>query len=143
MSVDAGLRLHLSGYRIMDIVECYRKCGLDVFNFMGGAHIGISDDDDFDWECLSVTYDELKSVIESRERNGLPIGIALFENGAAVTSLLKTQSDELVISCDINRKTFAENGVKHTDVNYCISKFVVPLEENGFAVAGFDFWEYR
>lgn len=109
MSVDAGLSLHLSEHRIMDIMDCYRKCGLDVFDGDWRAYIVTSSDDSCDWEYLSVKYDELKSVIESRERDGLPVGIAVYENGEQITYLLKTQPGELIVSCDIigkrSRKT--------------------------------------
>lgn len=143
MSVEAGLSLHLYEYKFMDIIDCYLKCGLDVFGSDRRAYFVTSDDDSYDWEYLSVTYDVLKSVIERKERIGATIGIALFENGDEVTSLLKTEAGDLIIGCDINRRTLEVSGHRYTDANWYIEKFIAPLDENGIAVEGFKFWELR
>ena len=142
MSVDASLWVYLGEYRIMDIVGVYQKRGLSVFDSDNRAFISTSDD--FDFEYLSVTFDELKGIIEEKERGGLPVCISLYENGEPVTSLLKTSPDELCIACDVNRRTLDSGGRRrYTDVNYYIEKFVEPLEADGFAVQWFEFRELR
>ena len=140
MSVDASLNVHLGEYRIMDIVGVYLKRGLSVFDCDNRAFIITSDD--FDWEHLSVTFDELKGIIEDKERRGSPICIELYENGEPITSLLKTTLDKLCITCDINRKTLDAGGRRrYTDVNWYIKKFIEPLEADGFVVQMFEFRE--
>ena len=144
MSVQASLWVYLGEYRIMDIVGVYLKRGMSVFDRDNRAYIVTSDD--YDWEHLSITFDELKGIIEDKERRGSPVCISLYENGEPVTNLLKDTSDKLGIgiSCDINRRTL-DSGKwrRYTDVNYYIEKFVEPLEVDGFAVQGFEFRELR
>ncbi|MBD5128517.1 MAG: hypothetical protein HDT43_01110 [Ruminococcaceae bacterium] len=140
MSLDASLNLYLGEYRIMDIVGVYLKRGMSVFDRDDRAFIITSDD--YDWDYLSVTFDELTKFIEDKERRGSPVCISLYENGEPVTNLLKTTPNELGIACDINRKTL-DRGVRrrYTDVNWYIEKFIEPLEENGFVIEMFEFSE--
>lgn len=139
MSVDAALVVYLGEYRIMDIVGVYQRRGLNVFDRDSRTFISTSEDFDFDY--LSVTFDELKGIIEEKERGGLPVCISLYENGEPVTNLMKNAPGELCVACDIKRKTF-DSG-RFTDVNWYIEKFIEPLEADGFAVEGFKFWELR
>ena len=144
MSVEASLWVCLGEYRIMDIIGVYQKRGLSVFDRDNRAFISTTDD--FDFEHLSVSFDELKGIIEDKERRGSPICINLYENGEPVTNLLKDASDKLGIgiACDINRRTLDGGGRRrYTDVNWYIEKFIEPLEVDGFAVEGFKFWEWR
>ncbi|MDE6726980.1 MAG: hypothetical protein K2J80_03450 [Oscillospiraceae bacterium] len=140
MSVDASLNIYLGKYRIMDIVGVYLKRGLSVFDCDNRAFIITSDD--YDWDYLSVTFDELKGIIEDKERRGSLICISLYENGEPVTNLLKTTPDELGIACDINRRTLDMGGRRrYTDVNWYIGKFIEPLEADGFVIERFEFLE--
>lgn len=139
MSVEAALSVYLGEYRIMDIIGVYQRRGLSVFDRDNRAFIATTDD--FDYEYISVTFGELKGIIEEKERAGSLVCIKLFENGEPVTSLMKNASNELCIACDINRKTL--DGGRHTDVNFYIEKFIDPLEAEGLAVEGFKFWELR
>ena len=144
MSVEAGLNIYLGEYRIMDIVGVYLKRGLSVFDRDNRAFIITSDD--YDWDFLSVTFDELTKIIEDKERRGSPICISLYENGEPVTSLLKTNPNELGIACDINRRTLDVSGHRgrpYTDVNWYIEKFIAPLEADGFIIGDFEFSELR
>lgn len=142
MSLDASLNIHLGEYRIMDIVGVYLKRGLSVFDSDGRAFIITSDD--YDWDYLSVTFDELADFIADKELRCSPICISLFENGEPITNLLKTTPNELGVACDINRKTL-DRGVRrlYTDVNWYIAKFIEPLETDGFVIEGFEFWEFN
>lgn len=140
MSLDASLNLYLGEYRIMDIVGVYLKRGLSVFDRDNRAFIITSDD--YDWDYLSVTFDELAKFIEDKERRCSPVCISLYEDGERVTTLLKIPPNELSIACDINRKTL-DRGVRHryTDVNWYIEKFIEPLEADGFVIEMFEFSE--
>lgn len=142
MSVEASLWVCLGEYRIMDIIGVYQRRGLSVFDRDNRAFIATTDD--FDYEYISVTFGELKGIIEEKECAGSLVCIKLFENGEPVTSLMKNASNELCIACDINRKTL-DGGKwrRYTDVNWYIEKFIGPLEADGFAVEGFKFWELR
>lgn len=139
MSVEASLSIHLGEYRIMDVVGVYMKRGLSVFDRDGRAFVIISDD--YDWDHLFVTFDELTKFIEDKERRCSPICITLYENGEPVTSLLKTTADELSIACDINRRTFEVSGRRYTDVNWYIEKFIEPLAAHGFYTESFEYWQ--
>lgn len=138
MSVEAALTVYLGEYRIMDIVGVYQRRGLSVLDRDDRARVATSDD--FDFEYLSVTFEELAAIIEGKERRGELVCVYLYENGEPVTSLMKSTPDELTVSCDINRKTLDN---RHTDVNHYIEKFVEPLEAGGFAVQWFEFRELR
>lgn len=142
MSVDASLSVYLGEYRIMDIVGVYQRRGLSVFDRDNRAFIITSDD--YDWDYLSLTFDELTKIIEDKERRGSPVCISLYENGEPITNLLKTDPNELCIACDVNRKTL-DSGIwrRYTDVNWYIEKFVEPLEADGLAVQWFEFRELR
>ncbi len=139
MSVEASLNVHLGKYRIMDIVGVYMKRGLSVFDRDNRAFIITSDD--YDWDYLSVTFDELTKFIEDKERRCSPICITLYENGEPVTSLLKTTPDELSIACDVNRRTLEVNEFRYTDVNWYIEKFIEPLGADGFYAENFEYWQ--
>lgn len=139
MSVEASLNVHLGKYRIMDIVGVYMKRGLSVFDRDNRAYIATSDD--FDWDQLSVTFDELTKIIEDKERRGSLICIYLYENGEAVTCLLKTTPDELSVACDVNRRTLEAGGFRYTDVNWYIEKFIEPLGADGFYTENFEYWQ--
>lgn len=142
MSVDASLNVYLGEYRIMDIVGVYLKRGLSVFDRDNRAFIITSDD--YDWDYLTITFDELTKIIEDKERRGSLVCISLYENGEPVTNLLKTTPDELGIACDINRRTLDSGGRRrYTDVNWYIEKFIEPLRTDGFVVEGFKFWELQ
>lgn len=142
MSVSASLDIHLGEYRIMDIVGVYLKRGLSVFDRDDRAYIITSDD--YDWEYLSVTFDELSDIITERERRGSTVGIMLYENGEPVTDLLKTTPDELAVACDINRRTLdMDVRRRYTDVSWYIEKFVAPLETDRAVIERFQFWESR
>ncbi len=142
MSVSASLNVRLGEYRIMDIVVVYLKQGLSVFDRDNRAYIITSDD--YDWDYLSVTFDELAGIIEDRERRGSPVCISLYENGEPVTNLLKTTPNELGIACDINRRKLDGGGQRrYTDVNWYIEKFIEPLRADGFVIEGFEFWELQ
>ncbi len=140
MSVEAFLSVYLGEFRIMDTVGVYiyKGRGLSVFDRDNRACISTSDD--FDFEYLSVTFEELAAIIEDRERRGELVCVYLYENGEPVTSLLKSTPNELCIACDVNRKTLDN---RHTDVNHYIAKFDEPLEADGFADQGFKFWDLR
>ncbi|MCM1165220.1 MAG: hypothetical protein NC299_06400 [Lachnospiraceae bacterium] len=140
MSLDASLNIRLGEYRIMDIVGVFLGRGMSVYGSDNRAFIITSDD--FDWDHLSVTFDELTKIIEDKERRGSPVCITLYENGEPVTNLLKAAPHELDIACDINRKTL-DGGVRrrYTDVNHYIEKFIAPLEEDGFVIEQFEFYE--
>lgn len=140
MSVDAYLNIRLGEYRITDIIGVYQRRGLSVFDRDSLAFFITSDD--YDWERLTVPFDELAKKITDMERKGLPVGITLYESGEAVTSLLKTEANVLCIACDVNRKTFGKNR-RYTDVNWYIEKFVEPLEDDGFTVGSVEFTELR
>lgn len=137
MSVQASLHVYLGKFRIMDIVGVYMKRGLSVFDRDNCANIITSDD--FDWDHLSVTFDELTKVIEDKERRCSPVCIYLYENGEAVTCLLKTTPDELSVACDVNRRTLEVSGFRYTDVNWYIEKFIAPLGEDGFYAENFKY----
>ena len=139
MSVEASLNIHPGEYRIMDVVGVYMKRGLSVFDRDDRAYVIISDD--YDWDHLSVTFDELTKFIEDKERRCSPICITLYENGEPVTSLLKTTPGELSIACDINRRTFEVSGRRYTDVNWYIEKFIEPLAAHGFYTENFEYWQ--
>lgn len=139
MSVEASLDVYLGKYRIMDIVGVYMKRGLSVFDRDNRAFVITSDD--YDWDHLSVTFDELTKFIEDKERRCSPICISLYENGEPVTSLLKTTPDELSIACDINRRTLEVSGRRYTDVNWYIEKFIAPLDADGFYAENFEYWQ--
>ncbi len=142
MSLDANLNIHLGEYQIMDIVGVYLKRGLSVFDSNGRAYIITSDD--YDWEYLSVTFDELSDIITERERSGLTVGIMLYENGEPVTDLLKTTHNKLSVACDLNRRTLDMNvRRRYTDVSWYIEKFVAPLESDRAVIEWFEFWESR
>lgn len=142
MSVDASLNVYLGKYRMMDIVGVYLKRGLSVFDRDNRAFIITSDD--YDWDHLHITFDELTKIIEDKERRGSLVCISLYENGEPVTNLLKTTPDELSIACDINRRTLDSGGRRrYTDVNWYIEKFIEPLRADGFAVEWFKFWELQ
>lgn len=142
MSVSASLEIRFGEYKIMDIVGVYIKRGLSVFDRDGRAYIITSDD--YDWEYLSVTFDELADIIAERERRGSIIGIMLYENGEPVTNLLKTTSDALSVACDINRRTLdIDARRRYTDAGWYIEKFVAPLNADREVVEGFEFWELR
>lgn len=137
MSVQASLNVYLGEYRIMDIVSVYMKRGLSVFDRDNRAFIITSDD--FDWDHLSVTFDELTKFIEDKESRRSPVCITLYENGEPVTSLLKTTPDELSIACDVNRRTLEASGFRYTDVNWYIEKFIAPLGADGFYAENFEY----
>ena len=142
MSVEASLNIHLGEYRIMDIVGVYLKRGLSVFDRDNRAFIITSDD--YDWDYLSVSFDELTKFIEDKESRGSPICITLYENGEPVTNLLKTTPDKLGVACDINRRKLDSGGRRrYTDVNWYIEKFIEPLRADGFVIEGFEFWELQ
>lgn len=142
MSIEASLCVYLGEYKIMDIVGVYLKRGMSVFDRDNRAYIATTDD--FDFEHLSVSFDELKGIIEEKECAVSLVCIKLFENGEPVASLMKNAPNELCIACDVNRKTL-DSGKwrRYTDVNFYINKFIEPLETDGFAVEGFKFWELR
>lgn len=139
MSVEASLNVYLGKYRIMDIVGVYLRRGLSVFDRDNRAYIVTSDD--YDWDHLSVTFDELTKFIEDKERRCSPIGISLYENGEPVTDLLKTTPDELTIACDVNRRTLEVSGLRYTDINWYIEKFIAPLGADGFYAENFEYWQ--
>jgi len=140
MSVEAALWVRLGEYRVMDIINVYLRRGFSAFGADNRAYIIVSDD--YDWEYLSVSSDEFSDIIAERDRKGLLIGIALYENGEEVTNLLKTTPDELCVSCDINRRTLNDEK-RFTDVSWYVGKFIAPLEADGFVFQRFEFSELR
>lgn len=143
MSFQASLCVYLYKYSIMDIVNVYLRCGLSVFDNENRAYVNISDGDDFDWEYLTVTFNELTDIISEKERGGTYVGILLYEDGEPVTDLLRFAPNRLMISCDVNRRTLDGSIRGQTDINWYVKKFISPLEAEGFAVEGFEYSELR
>lgn len=144
MSRDSALFINIAYvFNAIDIIDCYIKSGLSIYDPEHKVRFVISDDDSFDWEDLSITYDKLKEIIEYKQKNGFPIGIYFFEGDICVTDLLITDSDTLIISCDVNRKIFKTVGrFEFTDVNWYIEKFIIPLIKNNFVIESFKYHEY-
>lgn len=145
MSTEAMLvvKFHC-GINATEIIDCYIKNGLSVFSPQHKVHFVTSDDDSFDWEDLSITYDRLKEMVEYKQKNNFTIGLAFFEGDICITELLVTDHDSIILSCDINRKTInsSDRYKEFTDANWYIEKLVIPLKKV-FAVLGFEFSEWR
>lgn len=143
MSLEAGITVRLKEFQSADVVECYIKKGLGVFDPRGRAHIITSDDELYDWNYEQMTYTQLKDIINYRQQHNFPIGISLFENNILITNLLIQPPDRITFNCDINRKTVGSGNTVFTDVNWYIEKLVVPLIEAGLGVTFLEYWETR
>ena len=144
MSLDAGISLELKKFQTMDIIECYIKSGLEIYNSQQQVYIITSNDDSYDWNYRSVTYDELNNIISYRQEHSLPIGISFYENGVRITNLLVVFPNKIIFNCDINRKTIElANNENYTDVNWYIENLVMPLIRNNYCISHLEYWEAK
>ena len=143
MSIDSALylTLHPQNYRASDILECYISSGLQIYDTEGRVHLVTSDD--FDWDYLTADINEIKEFLNRQREKNLPAIITLFENGEPITDLMIFH-DGICLSCDINRKIIRSvGGMKFTDVNFYLQKFIPPLVTGGYTVTLLKFEEIR
>ena len=144
MSLDAGISLELKRFQTMDIIECYIKSGLEIYNSQQQVYIITSNDDSYDWNYRSVTYNELNNIINYRQEHSLPIGISFYENGVRITNLLVVFPNKIIFNCDINRKIIElANNENYTDVNWYIENLVMPLIRNNYYISHLEYWEAK
>lgn len=140
MSVDAGLYIYLEKFRASDIVKCYLKSGLDIFNNKR-INLIISEDDSFERDYISADTETVFTMLDDRQDRGIISGITLYSNGEAFSDILIFPHEYIILSCDINRRTVMINKTEFTDINYYIRKFLVPLAENGYNISGYKYIE--
>lgn len=87
MSVQASLCVFLNEYDIMEVINVYLRCGLSVFDSENRAYVYISDGDNYDWEYMSVTFDELTGIILDKERS-----TGVFADKPALIGMLRNSS---------------------------------------------------
>ncbi|MGN1105757.1 MAG: hypothetical protein ACI4RH_03835 [Huintestinicola sp.] len=142
MSTDAGLYVYLEDFRAADILDCYEKSGLSLYDARGMAYIISSEDDSFEWEYIFASREKLDEIILHRQKCGFPVGISLYENGECITDLLITSDEFIILSCDINRKeVILSDDSSFTDVNYYIGKLILPLLKQNFKVVCYKYIE--
>ena len=142
MSIDAGLVVKGDFSDISAVLRCFEESGLELYSPGGTVEMIVSRDDSFTWGDIHIPHDELYARAAEHDIIKSAFGIMLFKNGSKFTSILIVSDDEIIISCDINRKTYFYGDTELTDVNFFIEMLVVPLMRN-FSASGFEYMEYK
>lgn len=142
----------MSLYASIDISfnELEQRTYVDIFNMLLSSNwknsldknyiMLLPGDIDYSWESYSNNLQEVKKVLESKEKHGEIGGIQLYyDNKKSGVEILFFSSNEISISLSINRKVKFGN---HTDIEWYIKNLILPLEEK-FDVTSFKFEEVK
>lgn len=146
MAREALLEMDCNRYskKITDVIKLLDKLGWKYYDFEKNVtYLPLEDSDYFNWQKRFLSEDELQRLINKKQDNFEKIGIVLYhENSKEGLTLLANNTDRIVMSLNINRKTIENNRESVTDVGWYFENVVQKLEKVGCHIDYVKFEEY-
>lgn len=145
MSLSADITIELQILDVIDIIDCLIGNGWDIHDAEGKiSFLPVDDNGYYSWSTEYLTDIQMKSIIKAKSEKKETIGFSFYKDNVCGTNILFLTSNEIIISCDINRKIIQlKDGVTFTDVNWYINEFVAPLIVKGYRILKFEYTEIR
>lgn len=145
MSLSASIKIELQYPSVTEIIDCLICSGWSIYDEDSCINfLPINDNEYYSWTKEKLTNDQFRSLIEAKEDQKEVIGVLLYKDNICGTSVLFLPSNEIVFSCDINRKVIElQNGNSFTDINWYVNELVAPLINKGYKILNFDYSETR
>ena len=123
---------------IVQLIRAFHQIGWSCFGDRK-AFLPLHDDDNFDWQTLPITDEELLSLIAEKQACGELCGVILcHQHSDAGVSLLARNTKEVQLNPGINRKTVCGD---FTDASWYIENIAAKLEEIGCTVQSMEYSE--
>lgn len=92
----------------------------------------------------SISVDEIKKIIDKKQRQSEIVGVNLFFNDSGVgMSLLAYTTSKIMFSLNINRKVVGNTKDKITDITWYFNNIIIKLQENNCNIDYFQIEDYR
>ena len=137
-SIEISLSEQISG---MSILRKLVEYGWSYNDHGRVTFLPIGDDDEFNWQHVSIAKEELFEILDTKDKKGELIGIGMTwkETNIGGTFLVHGNGTFLM-SPDINRKVIdVENYNSITDLNWYITKLIPPF---GPTIESYTFQEH-
>jgi hypothetical protein len=146
MSVSAAIDLELSTssdrVSAKKVLMTLHDFGWSFDDHGNVSYLPVGDQDDFDWQSEKMSVENLLEIVEAKEQRGELIGVTITWKDTGIGGQLLLQSDgTMTFSITVNRKCIDEE-TRITDVNWYLMRLLLPLNQNGFYVAFFQFSEH-
>lgn len=127
--------------KVVDIIKVFQQIGWSIYNSQGKIeYLPIGDNDNYDWQCEKMSESRLYDIIAEKTEIGEQVGINLFYNsGAEGISLLAYNTNQIMLSIVINRKTIAEG---YTDMIWYMKNIVCKLFDVGVKILSYKLEEF-
>lgn len=146
MGREAMLEINCSRYseRIIDVINLFNELGWKYYNGENSIeYLALGDINDFDWQKKFLSENELEELINNKQDRFERIGLNLYyENSNAGLTLLAKNTEQIVISLDINRKTVRDDRESITDIGWYFNNIIQRLMERGCPIDYIRFEEY-
>ena len=147
MAREAVIEINCSRYskKIVDIINLFTQLGWTYYDGKKIVeYLPLGDNDDFDWQRNHFSEEELQEIITKKQNHREMVGLILYckDSDEGITILAKN-TNEIVISLNINRRTIEKRRDSFTDVDWYIKNIVQKLAKRGCLVDYVKFEEYE
>ncbi len=105
----------------------------------------IGDNGDYDWEEMSISWDEALEILRIKCESNEMVGLNLFSSkGIQGITLLSNRYKEITFSIDINRKSICDHRDSLTDFSWYFDNIILELSKEDnmlFAYRFVDFYD--
>lgn len=144
MAIEAMIEINFARFslKITDVINVFEKVGWKYINADNKVeYLPIGDDDDYDWQEEYMSKEELKTLIDLKQKNGEKIGINLFYNdGTEGITLLADDTRQVLLGLSINRRTLSDS--EYTDMGWYIERMLQKLREEKCQIDYYKIEEY-
>lgn len=114
------------------IIHTLKNNGWKLFNDRKVLYLPLGDNDEYDWRREELTVDELKAIIEEKEKSNEVVGIELtWENTKIGGDLLIFDTNGFSFNITVNKKFINDDNLtKIIDISWYIEKLIPYLLEH-------------
>lgn len=147
MSVEASIDIKLNSYleyETINVIKALIDGGWGVKDKNDKVwYLPVGDKDDFEWEKNVLTEEEIRRIVQEKEKLNETIGIILYWKDTEVgISVLAYSANEFSVGLNINRKKLSQYDNRAiTDVNWYIQNIIQVLKEQQYQIESFVFEE--
>lgn len=117
---------------IMFLIDSLCSGGWTVFNQNKQIeYLPVGDNDNYSWQEESISYEELRRIVELKQERNELVGVVLFYEGTSYgINLLLRDLQNVLISIDINRNRIGEERDSLTNFEWYFSKLIRILNQD-------------
>jgi len=128
----------------VDIIQRMLKFGWTLNDGGVVSYLPLGDQDDYDWQRVRITIDELLPMLREKEQKNEVIGVGMTWKDTDIGGeFLFRGSGEISISLSINRKTLRDTmGGVVMDLSWYLTKLLPILSQGDLIVESFSYQEH-